>query len=270
MSPSFRSSCLASLVAATLTTCVAGPAFAQAKPAVDHPQPLFAAPDVTASPAEHHSVWSDLFVDTLRDVRHLPSRNTFGWLAVGGAAALLSHPADPDITRRLASSEPLHETLEAGAIVGSTPAQLGAALVTYALGRTMNKPQLTDLGADLVQAQLLAEGLTFGIKNATRRNRPEGPGFSFPSGHTTVTFASATVLQRHFGWKAGVPAYAVAAYVAASRVQMKRHNLSDVAFGAALGIVIGRTVTIGHGHALMVSPMTTPGGAGASFTWITR
>ena len=75
------------------------------------------------------------------------------------------------------------------------------------------------------------------FKQATRRSRPEGTGYSFPSGHTTVTFASATVLQRHFGWKVGLPAYAVASYVAASRVEMKRHYLSDVAFGAALGIV---------------------------------
>jgi hypothetical protein len=231
-------------------------------------KPLFVAPDLTRATDEPRSVWSDLFVDTAQEVRQLPSRDSLGWLAIGGAAALLSHPADPDVTRRLASSEPLHETLEAGAIVGSTPAQLGAALVTYALGRAIDKPRVRDVGADLVQAQLLAEGFTWGIKHATRRNRPEGSGFSFPSGHTTVTFSSATVLQRHFGWKAGIPSYAVAAYVAASRVQMKRHNLSDVAFGAALGIVIGRTVTIGKDHALLVSPLAVPGGTGASFTWL--
>jgi membrane-associated phospholipid phosphatase len=108
------------------------------------------------------------------------------------------------------------------------------------------------------------------FKESTRRSRPEGAGFSFPSGHTTVTFASATVLQRHFGWKAGLPAYAVASYVAASRVEMKRHYLSDVAFGAALGIVAGRTVPIGHGHALRLTPMASPSGAGAQFTLIGR
>ena len=30
---------------------------------------------------------------------------------------------------------------------------------------------------------------------------------------------------------------------------MKRHYLSDVAFGAAIGIMAGRTVTIGRGEA---------------------
>jgi membrane-associated phospholipid phosphatase len=85
-----------------------------------------------------------------------------------------------------------------------------------------------------------------------------------------MAFASATVLERHFGWKAGIPAYAVASYVAASRVQTQRHYLSDVMFGAALGIVAGRTVPIGHGRQLELTPMALPHGGGASFTLIQR
>ena len=38
-----------------------------------------------------------------------------------------------------------------------------------------------------------------------------------PSGHAASAFTAATVLQRHYGLKTGIPAYAVAAYVAASR-----------------------------------------------------
>jgi membrane-associated phospholipid phosphatase len=84
-----------------------------------------------------------------------------------------------------------------------------------------------------------------------------------------VTFASATVLQRNFGWKAGVPAYAFATYVAASRVQEKRHFLSDVAFGAAIGIAAGRTVTIGRGgREFALGPVAVPGGGGLQFTWV--
>jgi len=84
-----------------------------------------------------------------------------------------------------------------------------------------------------------------------------------------VTFASATVLQRNLGWKAGIPAYAVAGYVAASRIQVRRHFLSDVTFGAALGITAGRAVTIGRGdHRFAVAPAAVPGGGGISLTWI--
>jgi membrane-associated phospholipid phosphatase len=69
----------------------------------------------------------------------------------------------------------------------------------------------------------------------------------------------------------GVPAYGIASWVAASRMESKRHYLSDVAFGAAIGIVAGRTVTIGHGDArFAVSPAVAPGGGSVNFTWVAK
>ena len=97
---------------------------------------------------------------------------------------------------------------------GSLPAQLGAAFLTYGLGRAFKSDCVAAVGGELVQAQLVAQVLTYGIKGTVRRARPEGGGFSFPSGHTTAAFASATVLQRHFGWKVGLPAFGAATYVA--------------------------------------------------------
>lgn len=208
--------------------------------------------------------------DTLRDFGRLPTSGSLGLLAIGGVAAFGAHSVDGDVTRNLPAVSGLGGAFKPGAVIGGTPFQLGAAFGTYAIGRALGRSCVAQVGAELVQAQLLAEGLTMIFKESTRRSRPEGAGFSFPSGHTTVTFASATVLQRHFGWKVGLPAYAVASYVAASRVEMKRHYLSDVAFGAALGIVAGRTVPIGHGHALMLTPMASPSGVGAQFTLIGR
>jgi membrane-associated phospholipid phosphatase len=55
---------------------------------------------------------------------------------------------------------------------------------------------------------------------------------SFPSGHSASEFSTAAVLSRHCGWKVGVPATVVAAYVATARVKDNRHYLSDVIFGA--------------------------------------
>lgn len=75
---------------------------------------------------------------------------------------------------------------------------------------------------DLMESTLLAEGITQVIKVIARRDRPIHPdgssnsGYSFPSGHATVTFAAATVLQQHLGWRAAVPTYLVATYVAMS------------------------------------------------------
>jgi len=69
-----------------------------------------------------------------------------------------------------------------------------------------------------------------------------------------VTFAAATVLQQHLGYKAGIPTYLIASYVAMSRLHDNRHYASDVVFGAALGVVIGRSVTW-HGRNFYASPM---------------
>jgi undecaprenyl-diphosphatase len=59
---------------------------------------------------------------------------------------------------------------------------------------------------------------------------------SFPSGHAASAFTAATVL-------AGGPAtpllFTLAAAVAASRVYVRMHHLSDVVVGAALGVAIG-------------------------------
>ena len=202
-----------------------------------------------------------MFTQTLRDFRHLPSAGNLEWLAVGGAAALATHTADSETSRILSEARTLDTPLEAGAIVGGTPFELGAAFAAYGIGRAYGNHRVAQVGADLVRAQLIAEGLTIAIKQTTRRARPEGSGFSFPSGHATAAFASATVLRQHFGWKIGLPAYAVAAYVGASRIHDRRHYLSDVAFGAALGTVAGRTVTVGRRHRMALAIVPANGGA---------
>lgn len=264
--------CVAILTTTVTLWCVR-PAIAQDGGAPSGPRPDTGA--IVTQPAppsanQPRSAWRDLFGEVWGDAKQLPSRRTAGWLAVGALAAGAAYPADTHTSRSLSGVSGLTEPLEPGAVIGSTPLQLGLSALTYGIGRSRNSPRMVQAGAELFRAQLLAQGLTTGMKASFRRERPEGGGFAFPSGHTTVSFASATVLQHHFGWRAGIPVYALASYVAVSRVQMKRHYLSDVAFGAALGIAIGRSVTIGRTHRLQVSPMATDGGGGVQFTWLGR
>jgi membrane-associated phospholipid phosphatase len=49
-----------------------------------------------------------------------------------------------------------------------------------------------------------------------------------------------------------------------SRLHDNRHFASDVVFGAALGVVIGRTVTF-HGRNFYGSPMLSPDAVGIQF-----
>ena len=214
---------------------------------------------------EHVLPFGRLFSATLTDLRNVPTRQNAALLAIGGGGAVAARPADVNFSNSLSASRSAEETLEAGAVVGGMPLQLGGAFLTYGLGRAFHNECVAAVGGELVRAQLIAQLFTYSIKGSVRRARPEGGGFSFPSGHTTAAFASATVLQRHFGWKVGIPAYGAASYVAASRIQGKRHYLSDVAFGAALGIVAGRTVNMGS-HKLEVGPVATEFGPAAGFT----
>ena len=120
---------------------------------------------------------------------------------------------------------------------------------------------------DEIEATILSESIVETMKIAVRRERPlrkdgtRAAGYSFPSGHSTLTFAAATVLQQHLGYKAGVPTYLIASYVAMSRLHDNVHFASDVAFGAGLGILIGRSVTW-HGRNFYASPMLVPKGYG--------
>ena len=57
-----------------------------------------------------------------------------------------------------------------------------------------------------------------------------------------------------------IAAYAIAAYVAASRLSDNRHYLSDVVFGAAVGTIGGRTVTRHGRETWTFGPAAVPGG----------
>jgi membrane-associated phospholipid phosphatase len=91
-----------------------------------------------------------------------------------------------------------------------------------------------------------------------RRDRPTGECCAFPSGHASATFATASVLERHLGYRGAWPTFAIAAYVATSRLHDNRHFLSDVLFGGAVGIASGWTVVGRHGrsnYALIPAPV---------------
>lgn len=75
------------------------------------------------------------------------------------------------------------------------------------------------------------------LKLAVDKERPDGSNRnSFPSLHTSVAFQGAAFLQRRYGWKFGIPAYALAAYAGWSRIYSRKHDFWDVAVGAVIGV----------------------------------
>ena len=208
-----------------------------------------------------------LFHNLGDDIKHIPRKNTLYWLAWGTAASLAIHPADDWVNNHLSTSESAKDVFVLGKYIGSFPVLIAAAGTTYVVGKARSSRRGQHLGMDLIEATLLADGMTQLTKVAVRRERPirddgtRASGFAFPSGHAAGTFAAATVLQQHLGWKWAVPTYTIASYVAMSRLVDDRHWASDVTAGAALGIIVGRSVTW-HGRNFYASPMLLPKGYG--------
>jgi membrane-associated phospholipid phosphatase len=205
--------------------------------------------------------------DLGHDVAHLPSRENLFWVAVGSGLALAVHPVDDNVNRYfLGSHQTVDRIFKPGAIMGQLGTLLGSATAVYAVGRIKDEPRVSHVGMDLIQALILSEGLTQALKYTTRRERPDLSGkTSFPSGHAANTFAFATALERHLGWRYYGPAYVFASYVAASRLPANRHWLSDVVFGSTVGIIAGRTVTRQESAKYPVAINYVPGGIAVTF-----
>ena len=233
------------------------------------PQPTAQSAPAEPSPAPDAGMPSaaSLVTDLPGDLRRLPTVANALWLGAAGVLALAVHPADARVTREASGSLPFETVFDSGASLGGGLVQVGGAVGTYLVGRFSHQPGTAIVGADLVRAQIISVSITQAVKLTVNRERPDGLRYSFPSGHSASTFATASVLQRHFGWRVGIPAYAAAAYVATSRLSENKHYLSDVIFGAGIGIVSGRAVTVGRGaQTFAVGPLVTRGGVGVSFT----
>jgi PAP2 superfamily protein len=219
-------------------------------------------PEAKEPPTPPHTGIHALFGDLVEDVKHLPAMQNLYLAAIGGGLAAAAHPADRTLNARLVSNyDTVNKAFAPGKYIGDTPEQVALSLGTYAFGRIFKQPKTSHLGMDLLQAQILTELLVQPIKFAAGRERPDGSNHqSFPSGHAAVTFATATVIERHLGWRKSLLAYTIASYVAASRLHDNRHYLSDVIFGAAVGSIAGRTVVHHASDYWALTPVRVPGG----------
>ena len=232
-------------------------------------------PDGTHRPCWEGEQEQNPFKLLPRDFKNVFTRKENAYtIGIGLGAAWAASSLDDRIAGSTFNSEryggtgtALDKTFEPGEMLGSAIVQMGGAFATYGIGKLWPQSDMVYLGRDLIRAQIVTQSLTIGIKTAVGRERPDGTNWSFPSGHASTSFATATVIQRHYGWHAGIPAYVLAGFVAASRLNEDRHYLSDVVFGAALGVMAGRTVTfqLGKGR-FLVTPTAGPGQVGIQLT----
>ena len=84
---------------------------------------------------------------------------------------------------------------------------------------------------------LITNAVTYGLKIGVNKQRPDlSNNNSFPSGHTSTTFHSAGFIHSRYGFKYSIPAYLIAGFTAASRIDSKKHDFLDVLAGAAIGL----------------------------------
>jgi membrane-associated phospholipid phosphatase len=238
------------------------------------PASLFAAQidgPAPAPPTPRHTGVRALFKNVISDFTHLASKENAYWALGGGALALAVHPLDDNVQLYMSHASTARTVFRAGQGFGRTYTLLGVASTVYATGRVRDEPRVSHVGMDLLRALAVSQGLTQGIKFATRRERPDGSGRnSLPSGHAADTFAFATALERHLGWRYFVPAYAFSSYVAFSRLPANRHWFSDAMFGTAVGIVAGRTATSLESDTYPLTVQPVAGGAEIVFTRVGR
>ena len=129
----------------------------------------------------------------------------------------------------------------------ASPVAIAAPLIVYSAGFYSNDNDIKNRAIVMGESILVSTVSTFAIKYLVNRDRPfvtypyiekesDGGSPSFPSGHTSVAFATATSLSLAFPkWYVIVPSYLWAGTVGYSRMDLGVHYPSDVLAGAVLG-----------------------------------
>ena len=128
------------------------------------------------------------------------------------------------------------------------PVAIAAPVGTFAVGYFSKDKLLQKKAIDMAGALVINTIITQSLKSVINRERPyvKYPGEvfpyqyesdpSFPSGHASSAFATATSISLNCKkWYVVVPAYAWATAVGYSRLYMGEHYPSDVIIGAAIG-----------------------------------
>lgn len=140
---------------------------------------------------------------------------------------------------------------------GTASALVGTAAAFYIMGHATKNKRAKETGVLTFQALINNVIVTKTIKAVMRRNRPDfedgrgrffKEGDSFFSGHSSSSWAAATVIAYEYHDKPVVRygAFAAAAAISLSRYSARRHFLSDILVGSAVGFYIGRYVYRTH------------------------
>lgn len=166
--------------------------------------------------------------------------------------SLFSQNMDIDILKSIHSPEPLPSDDFFRFMSNSNVyVYVGTPVTMAVVGLVGHDNDLLRNAAEMAAGTAVAYGVTLGLKYTVKRERPFltypdeivnksgidwSDSYSFPSGHSTMAFATATALSLEYPkWYVIVPSYAYAGTVAYSRMHLGVHYPSDVLTGAIIG-----------------------------------
>lgn len=127
------------------------------------------------------------------------------------------------------------------------PVSIGTPVLITALGLISKQPSIRNKGLFIGEAFAVSSFITVVMKYGIQRDRPfitypdiekmsDGGSPSFPSGHTSSAFSTATALSIAFPkWYVIAPSFLWASGVGYSRMHLGVHYPSDVLVGAIVG-----------------------------------
>ena len=221
------------------------------------------APSPTPKPAATPTLERQFFKNILADQKaiwtapfHLHGRDS-RWvapLALGTAALMVTDRSSGDEIGEF------HKQLNMSRIVsyaGSTYGVGAVAATFYLIGRAKHDDRARETGLLGAEALIDSASVVTALKEITQRARPLAGrersefferGTSFPSGHSIQAWSLATVIANEYHDRplVQIGAYGIASAVSLARFTGRKHYLSDVLVGSAMGYGIGRYVYHAH------------------------
>lgn len=128
-----------------------------------------------------------------------------------------------------------------------TPIAIGVPIIIYSVGMIENDGKIKEKAIFIGETFLVNAFVTTAMKYSFKRDRPfvtypeldkqsDGGSYSFPSGHTSTAFATATSVSMMYPkWYVIAPSFVWASSVGYSRMHLGVHYPSDVLAGAIIG-----------------------------------
>jgi hypothetical protein len=190
---------------------------------------------------------ADLWRDTKRVYANPVNLAILG-VSYGGALAVQQTGPDRTVEHSIRRGKRVMSSdwADAFGAMGNPGTHFGLAGLMYLVGQQAQDEKTYEVSKALFSA-LIVNGLSVLAGQAATWDRsPNGERGTFPSGHTSSTFALATVMNEAYGPLAGVPLYGLGVFVGIERIQDREHYMSDVLFGAVLGTVVGHAIASGR------------------------